>query len=293
RAGAGAGPGRALPPPPPPAATTAPPPPPGPRLYRDWVLDAFNADMPYDRFLREQLAGDILARSEPAERYAPPLVATGFLALSRRYATAPYELWPLTLEDTIDTVGQAFLGLTLRCARCHDHKFDPVTAEDYYALYGIFASTQFPYAGSEEFQSMRFPRRHFAPLLAPGHAAPLLRAYEQRLRELQQRVERAPKEAPLALTARELDGHILALTEQLKELESYTVDPGVLRSALAQLTGIREAAARALQAKVNRLRAELLNLQRPGLPPDVPGAYAVSEGTPADAYIHRRGDPDA
>ena len=55
------------------------------------------------------------------------MIATGFLALSRRYATAPFELWHLTLEDTIDTTGRAFLGLTLRCARCHDHKFDPVT----------------------------------------------------------------------------------------------------------------------------------------------------------------------
>src|SRR5262249_17724808 len=90
---------------------------------------------------------------------AERVVATGFLALSRRYATAPYELWHLTLEDTIDTVGQSFLGLTLRCARCHDHKFDPVTMEDYYGLYGIFASTRFPYTGSEEFAGVKRPRQ--------------------------------------------------------------------------------------------------------------------------------------
>ena len=96
--------------------------------------------------------------------YAESVIATGFLALSRRYATAPFELWHLTLEDTIDTTGRAFLGLTLRCARCHDHKFDPVSQRDYYALYGIFASTTFPYAGSEELQSKSFPRMNFVPV---------------------------------------------------------------------------------------------------------------------------------
>jgi hypothetical protein len=213
------------------------------RLYRDYVIDAFNADKPYDQFIREQIAGDLLARQGPPERYAERVVATGFLALSRRYATAPYELWHLTLEDTIDTVGQAFLGLTLRCARCHDHKFDPVTQEDYYALYGIFASTRFPYTGSEEFASMRRPRQNFAALLPPDRAAPLLQAHAQRLRDLQKQLERSPKE-------------------------------------------------RTPQDKLNRLRAELEDLQKAGLPPGLPCAYAVSEGTPADVPLQRRGEPD-
>jgi cytochrome c553 len=144
------------------------------RLYRDYVIDSFNSDKPYDQFVQEQLAGDILARNGPQDRFAERVVATGFLALSRRYATAPYELWHLTLEDTIDTTGRAFLGMTLRCARCHDHKFDPVTQQDYYALYGIFASTQFPWAGGEEFASMKKPRQHFVSLgagTAPDGAA--------------------------------------------------------------------------------------------------------------------------
>ena len=136
-------------------------------LYRDYIIDSFNKDKPFDRFVREQLAGDILAGQGAGDNYADPIIATGFLALSRRYATAPFELWHLTLEDAIETTGRAFLGLTLRCARCHDHKFDPVTQRDYYALYGIFASTTFPYAGSEEFQSKKFPRMNFVPLLEP------------------------------------------------------------------------------------------------------------------------------
>ena len=150
--------------------------------YRDYVIDAFNADLPYDQFVQEQLAGDLLAKEHPDGRYAPRIVATGFLALTRRYATAPYEFWHLSLEDAIDTTGQAFLGLSLRCARCHDHKFDPVTREDYYGLYAIFARTAFPYAGSEEFVSKNFPRRDFVPL--DPHADGAMTAYRQRVKEL-------------------------------------------------------------------------------------------------------------
>ncbi len=132
-----------------------------------------------------------------AGNYAESVVATGFLALSRRYATAPFELWHLTLEDTIETTGRAFLGLTLRCARCHDHKFDPVSQRDYYALYGIFASTTFPYAGSEELQSKAFPRLNFVPLVEPGRAEPKLKAYRDRLEKLEGTIKSLePKKDP-------------------------------------------------------------------------------------------------
>lgn len=212
-------------------------------LYRDYIIDAFSADKPYDEFVREQVAGDILARDGPRSKFAERVIATGFIALSRRYATAPYELMHLTLEDSIETTGRAFLGLTLRCARCHDHKFDPVTTRDYYALYGIFASTNYPYAGSEEFQSMKRPREHFAPLVPPEEAAPRLKTYKERLQSLE---------------------------TEIKGLEK---DP------------------KKDQAKLNRLRSEQLILQRLGLPPEMPTAYAVSEGTPTRAAIQRGGDP--
>src|SRR4029079_14394563 len=139
-------------------------------LYRYYVIDSFNADKPYDQFVREQLAGDILARTGSGERFAEQVIATTFLGLSRRYATAPYEFWHLSLEDTIDTVGQAFLGLTLRCSRCHDHKYDPVTMQDYYGLYGIFDSTQYPWGGGEEFSSKSTPRQHFVPTIPDADA---------------------------------------------------------------------------------------------------------------------------
>ncbi len=119
--------------------------------YRDYVIDAFNADKPYDQFVREQIAGDLLppvadAPGSPDQR----LIATGFIACARRFGFDPQNYQHLTIDDTIDTMGKAVLGLTVACARCHDHKFDPISQSDYYALYGIFDSTKYPFPGSEE-----------------------------------------------------------------------------------------------------------------------------------------------
>ena len=122
--------------------------------YRNYVIDAFNSDKPYNEFLREQLAGDILAndlKPQPTrERYAELVVATGYLAGARRFGFDTLADHFLTLEDTIDVLGKSVLGLTIACARCHDHKYDPISANDYYALYGIFDSTRFPFPGCEK-----------------------------------------------------------------------------------------------------------------------------------------------
>jgi len=121
--------------------------------YRNWLIDALNADKPYDQFVREQIAGDILAKQTPevsSEQDKEMLTATGFIAISRRFGFDPENYHHLTIQDTIDTVGQAFLGLSLGCARCHDHKYDPVNTADYYAWYGIFDSTRYSFPGSEE-----------------------------------------------------------------------------------------------------------------------------------------------
>ena len=123
--------------------------------YRNYVIDAFNADKPYDEFLREQIAGDILARQGPRERYAERVTATGYLAISRRFGFDSENYHHLTIQDTIDTLGQSVLGLTLGCARCHNHKFDPVTSTEYYGLYGIFESTRYAFPGSEQKQKYR------------------------------------------------------------------------------------------------------------------------------------------
>ncbi|QEL16228.1 PSD1 and planctomycete cytochrome C domain-containing protein [Limnoglobus roseus] len=132
--------------------------------YRNGVIDSFNKDQPYDEFLREQIAGDILAAQGPPELYARRVVATGYLAVARRFDHDSDKSMHLTHEDGIDTLGKAFVGLTLGCARCHDHKYDAVTARDYYALYGIFASTKFASPGCEARQQPR----DLVPLLQPA-----------------------------------------------------------------------------------------------------------------------------
>ena len=105
--------------------------------YRDYVIRAFNEDLPFDDFIRDQLAAD---QVEP--KVAPwRLAAMGFLTLGRLFDNNPHD----QIDDQIDTVGRGLLGLTLSCARCHDHKFDAITMEDYYGLYGVFASTERPY----------------------------------------------------------------------------------------------------------------------------------------------------
>ena len=111
--------------------------------YRDYVIAAFAADMPYDQFLREQVAGDLLPASSVAEK-ARQLVATGFLAVGVKDVNQRFKVRYLmdNVDEQIDAVTRAFLGLTASCARCHDHKFDPIPQTDYYALAGIFRSTE-------------------------------------------------------------------------------------------------------------------------------------------------------
>ncbi|QEL19113.1 PSD1 and planctomycete cytochrome C domain-containing protein [Limnoglobus roseus] len=111
--------------------------------YRDYVIAAYNADKPFDQFVKEQLAGDLLLAKTDREK-AEHVVATGFLALGTKNLNERNRLqFELDLVDEqIDAFSQAFLGLTAACARCHDHKFDPIPTKDYYALAGIFRSTE-------------------------------------------------------------------------------------------------------------------------------------------------------
>ena len=117
--------------------------------YRDYIIAAFNKDKPYDQFLREQIAGDLMPSSNDDERWER-IVATGYVASSRRFNVDPLLYWHMTYDDTVDNLGKAVLGLTIACARCHDHKFDPISNRDYYAMYGVFSSSRYPFPGSEK-----------------------------------------------------------------------------------------------------------------------------------------------
>jgi hypothetical protein len=140
--------------------------------YRDYVIRAFNSDKPFDQFLVEQLAADQLPLGEDRT----PLAAMGFLTLGRRFLGNQNDI----IDDRIDVVTRGLLGLTVACARCHDHKFDPVSMRDYYALHGIFASSEEP---AEK------------PLLAKlDESAPAYREFLRKRAEIEVKIEAKKRE---------------------------------------------------------------------------------------------------
>jgi hypothetical protein len=239
------------------------------RLYRDWVIDAFNRDLPYDEFVRDQLAGD-LREAETSDNQSDNrdnqvdnqtdsklddarrrrVIATGYIANARRFGSRVDDYpWHLTIEDTLDNLGRSFLGLSLGCARCHDHKFDPITTADYYGLYGIFAGTRYPWPGIE----LDKRQRDLVPLVPAN--------------------QRAEAERQLAAWIKErdrLDGDVKSKRDALKK----AVEEG--KSAAEQALNEAEARARAHRGK----------------PVPFETAYAVAEGrTREDVAIQLKGDP--
>ncbi len=205
--------------------------------YRNWVIRAFNSDKPYDQFLREQIAGDLLQGAGNEG-----IIATGYLAIARRFGSRNNE-FHLTIEDTIDNVGKTMLGISVACARCHDHKFDPIPSRDYYALYGIFQSTKYAFPGTEIYQHAK----DFTPL-ADGQDAARLIAYQTETSHLDDRIE--------DFTAGR-EGKDLSEGDKNKEMQAMHDRVAVLEKNA----------------------------------PAVPKAYAVSEGTPINARVQRKGDP--
>jgi hypothetical protein len=130
--------------------------------YRDYVIDAFNEDLPYDRFLQEQVAGDLMPTQGAGEVNARGIIATGFLALGPKLIAEQdkKKMFYDIVDEQIEVVGKSILGLTLQCARCHDHKFDPIRTRDYYSLASIFASTK----NLDDWQA-HVSKLYFAPLV--------------------------------------------------------------------------------------------------------------------------------
>ncbi|MCY2966536.1 MAG: DUF1549 domain-containing protein [Planctomycetota bacterium] len=160
--------------------------------YRDWVVSAFNRDLPYDKFIAMQVAGDVLQPADPAEIDVDALVATGFLAIAdfvpgdvdKTQMIADY------VNDQVDVLGRSVMGLTLGCARCHDHKYDPISIEDYYSLAGIFFSTRL----------IPSPIKGNTPLVRVPLVAP------QKLREIE--ADSARDKARLAALPLEIATHV-------------------------------------------------------------------------------------
>ncbi len=218
--------------------------------YRNYVIAAFNADKPYDRFIREQLAGDLLNAKLPTPSQEL-LIAPGYLAIARHFGGGKGEVH-LTIEDTIENMGRAFLGLSLSCARCHDHKFDPIASTDYYALYGIFSSTTFPHPGSE---GMNRPA-NLVPLAPKAEVEAETKAWKAQLAALDAAIKQA---------------------EQAKAAADKLAD-GPDKKAKAADAAKAIAAAKAKQKQLNDT-----------VPYEL--AYAVADGKPANARLQVRGDP--
>ena len=161
--------------------------------YRDWVVRAFNDDLPFDRFVRMQIAGDLLPEPDDRRSAIDNLVATGFLSLGPKVLAEPDKEKMLVdiVDEQVDVIGKAFLAQTIGCARCHDHKFDPVPAADYYAMAGILISTR----TMENLNTVaRVRERRLAPLAeiaaSEAHAA-AVRATQQAREKLEDEAGRS------------------------------------------------------------------------------------------------------
>lgn len=162
--------------------------------FRDYVVDAFNNDKPYDQFIREQVAGDLLPASSPDQR-DEQVIATGFLALGVKDVNQRFKVRYImdNIDEQIDTVTRAVLGLTASCARCHDHKFDPIPTKDYYALAGIFQSTDLC-AGLRNKMGGGGMDYYDSSMLIELRPAPAGAAESAKARELKQAIEQARQE---------------------------------------------------------------------------------------------------
>ena len=222
-------------------------------LYRNWVINAFNTDMPYDQFLREQIAGDLILEGSESDRHQR-IIATGYLAIARRFAGKGGETH-LTIEDTIDNLCRSVLGVSLACARCHNHKFDPFSMEDYYGLYGFFSSTRYPYPGAEGDSR----QSDFVPLLAESDLEAVMKPHRNKIAAAEQNANQ--------------------LEAEVAEILKTEADSPERKQKLIEK-----------RAKVTAAKKELADLK--AAPPVIRDAYAVVDAKESgDAKVQLRGDP--
>ncbi len=228
--------------------------------YRDHVVAAFNRDQPFDRFIVEQLAGDLLPAADEAQRHAQ-LIATGFLTIGPKVlAEVNQDKMQMDIVDEqVDSIGRVFLGLTLGCARCHDHKFDPIETADYYGLAGILKSTRTmdTYTKVAKWHENELPS---ATLIAM----------------------RTEYEAQLATKKKAVDEFVAQADKQVREklaADGAEKPPEKLETLYPDAT----------KAELTKLREALSTLVKN--PPDYPAAMGVSEDKVVDLAIHVRGNP--
>ncbi len=309
--------------------------------YRNYVIESFNKDKPYDQFIHEQIAGDLLARhrsprvdgrlpeEEKDEAEIPgakkasaaeieqsrreKIIATGYLAMSRRFGSRNKEM-NLTIDDTIDNLGKTFLGLSVSCARCHDHKFDPIPQRDYYALYGVFNSVRYSFPGAEI-----YPHPAEMVSLIGGREAENFYKQQKELSEIDDAIERMKSERGVAARNKKMkeaaaanaeapaatgkdgkrseakrDNETAGEKETKAEALKNTGTTGLAADYDRDINNNRSAQAskrmpEEVEAEWTRVRLRQFELHARYI--KAPKAYAVAEGLPANARVHRKGDP--
>jgi hypothetical protein len=202
--------------------------------YRDWVTRAFNDDLPYTEFIRLQLAGDLLQPGDPKQVFADGLVATGMLAIAQfDPGSQKPQLHADSVDDMVDVVSRSFLGLTLACARCHDHKFDPFTTADYYGLAGIFCNVRVTTTLNMD------PARVIIPLAPPVEAQRVekqrlqLVALNKEIQKLRQQLKAKQK------SGAEAQAKLNEKMQQLQELQKHPL-PSLPRAVVVKEGGPTE-----------------------------------------------------
>ncbi|MDZ4406004.1 PSD1 and planctomycete cytochrome C domain-containing protein [Prosthecobacter sp.] len=235
--------------------------------YRDYVINAFNNDKPFDQFIREQVAGDLLPADSPLKR-AENITATGFLVLGDVEIVAVDKLkMEMDLVDQqVSKVGTAFLGMTLGCVRCHDHKFDPIAQTDYYAIAGMFRSTDSTYKTDNGVWSS---------------------VYKTELPETTE--QKAQREQLLAANAAKIKA--LAAEREAAEKEKVALEPQIAKATKEAKPDL-EKKRDALVARIKAINGEVEHAKF--FAPIVPKAFAVHDREkPADMQVTIRGNPYA
>ena len=226
--------------------------------YRDYVVDSFNQDKPYDFFVKEQIAGDLLQESGSPAQQKMRVIATGFLSLGPKVLAEvdAKKMEMDIIDEQINTLGQAFLGLTLGCARCHDHKFDPVSMDDYYGLVGIFQSTR----TMEHFSKVA---RWYENSIASEKQNQQKKIHDRQIVEIKESIEKVVDEERIRLN----------LKTQTEDMENQDAESMFSETVRVKLATLRE-----------RLKHQESNL------PEQPTALGVAEGTISDSHMYVRGN---
>ena len=245
--------------------------------YRNYVIDAFNADKPYNEFLAEQVAGDLLNATDKQDR-EEKLIATGLLALgSMDLNERDSEQFQLDrIDDQMDTLGRATMGLTLGCARCHDHKFDPIAQSDYYAMAGVFASTatlsgqQNRQGGSKQY--------HQPSLLAKLDMPPSTKPSDSKKNNTQTNNNAA---------------QIAKLKNRLKQLQAEAKSKNNRARLKEEVTQIRQQLAKLGETEIRPAQAKnKKNAPEEAIDMDAALAMAAAEGRVTNLALRVRGEPD-